>query len=156
MADTCAVPLCPALRKRDSWLCVAHDDAVLKGDYSWSITETPAAESPKAHKWHAKATEVDGIHFQSQREAEHYCDLKLMVKGGLIRDLELQAEYALVIIAEDGQAHTVGVHRIDFRFFDIAQNRTRLHEVKGKDLPMGRLKRKIVMARYGIDIEIVT
>ena len=153
MANLCAVPLCLALRKRDSWLCAAHDAAVLKGDYSFTAVATPTA--PPVHKYHAVRTAVDGHNFDSKAEAQYYADLKLQVKAGLVRDLELQPVFPLVIISESGEAITVGEARMDFRFFDVAQNRTRVIDVKGKDLPLSRLKRKIVMARYGIDVEIV-
>ena len=147
------MPECVALRAKDSYLCrIHHIDAMNKRLFS--TPETPA--EPPAHKYHAVRTEVDGYHFDSKAEAQYYADLKLQVKAGLVRDIELQPVYPLVIISESGEAITVGEARMDFRFFDVAQNRVRVIDVKGKDLPLSRLKRKIVMARYGIGVEIVS
>jgi len=40
-------------------------------------------EPPKKHKYNARKTVVDGITFDSKREAEYYCELKLRVRAGL-------------------------------------------------------------------------
>ena len=142
-------PPCVALRAKDSWLCVVHKaDAENKRRFTSSTVPE--------HKYHAVRTAVDGHNFDSKAEAQYYADLKLQVKAGLVRDLELQPVFPLVIISESGEAITVGEARMDFRFFDVAQNRVRVIDVKGKDLPLSRLKRKIVKARYGIDVEIVS
>lgn len=46
-------------------------------------------------KYKAKKTEVDGIKFDSQKEANRYLELKLLEKQGIINDLELQARFEL-------------------------------------------------------------
>lgn len=49
----------------------------------------PAAEylemlkgKKKPSKYHSKKTEVDGLIFDSKREADYYCQLKLLMKNG--------------------------------------------------------------------------
>ena len=48
------------------------------------------------HKYGAKKTMVDGITFDSKKEAQRYEELKLMEKNGYIKDLKLQVGYELI------------------------------------------------------------
>ena len=153
MAKPCAIPECVSLRTKDSYLCAVHQ-ADADNKRTFSTPETPAA--PKAHKYGAVRTAVDGITFHSKAEASTYADLKLMERGGLIRNLELQPSFPIVIIGLDGSETTVAHYRADFRFFDVPQQRVRVLFTKGVDTRLSDLKRKIVHARYGIDVEIVS
>lgn len=47
-------------------------------------------------KYKAKKTEVYGILFDSKREAERYCELRLLQKAGKIKDLQMQVPFELV------------------------------------------------------------
>ena len=47
-------------------------------------------------KYLNKKTVVDGITFDSKKEALHYCELKEMEEAGLIHDLRLQVPYELI------------------------------------------------------------
>ena len=47
----------------------------------------------KASKYHNRKTLVDGIQFDSQKEANRYQELILMERAGLIRSIELQPRY---------------------------------------------------------------
>lgn len=104
-----------------------------------------------AHKYHAIPTWVDGILFASRLEARRYSDLRLMAMAGEIRDLELQPRYPIRI---DGQL--VCTYVADFRYFDVQQNREVVEDVKGVRTREFVLKKKLVKAVYGIDIEEVT
>ena len=44
-----------------------------------------------------KKPEFDGIRFDSHREMQRYCDLKLMEKAGVIRDLKVHRIYPITI-----------------------------------------------------------
>lgn len=46
-------------------------------------------------KYHNKKTVVDGITFDSKREAARYLDLKMMEKCGLISGLKLQVKFSI-------------------------------------------------------------
>ena len=46
-------------------------------------------------KYHSKKIVVDGIKFDSQKEANYYLELKILLKAGKIKNLELQKEYIL-------------------------------------------------------------
>ena len=49
----------------------------------------------KKSKYGAKKCEYDGIKFDSQKERDRYIELKLLEKGGAIRDLQLQVPFVL-------------------------------------------------------------
>ena len=46
-------------------------------------------------KYKNKKTVIDGITFDSKREAERYLDLKTLEKAGVITELELQKKFEL-------------------------------------------------------------
>ena len=50
----------------------------------------------KASKYKSVKTQVDGITFDSKREAKRYCELKLLVKAKVIKDLRLQVPFELI------------------------------------------------------------
>lgn len=47
------------------------------------------------NKYRNKITKLDGITFDSQREAERYAELKMLEKAGIISDLQLQKKFEL-------------------------------------------------------------
>ena len=53
------------------------------------------------NKYRNIKTEVDGIKFDSKREAQRYQELKLLEKGGVISNLELQPKFELLPANKD-------------------------------------------------------
>jgi hypothetical protein len=47
-------------------------------------------------KYGNKKIVVDGIEFDSKKEAHRYCELKLLQRAGVISELELQKEFELI------------------------------------------------------------
>lgn len=92
-------------------------------------------------KYHAIPTTVDGIRFDSKKEAARYSDLKLLARAGEIRDLVLQPKFKL----EDC------TYVADFEY--VTKEGVRIVEdCKGVKTAMYRLKKKMVKRVYGIDI----
>lgn len=58
------------------------------------------ALSLKQHKYRAKAVEIDGIRFASQKEAKRWAELVLLEKAGQIRELKRQVSFDLVVNGE--------------------------------------------------------
>ena len=59
----------------------------------------PVREQPSAFcmsKFFNRKTEIDGIKFDSNKEANRYCELFLMQKAGLISDLRRQVRFELI------------------------------------------------------------
>ena len=113
------------------------------------------------NKYKAKKTEIDGIVFDSAKEARRYSELKLLESQGVISRLELQPEFPIVInnipvkIRSTRFRNGRSVKYIaDFRYrnehFDWV-----IEDVKGFDTSTSRLKRAIVEAIYDIRIEVV-
>lgn len=50
----------------------------------------------KFSKYHARKVTVDGIVFDSKREAKRYSELKLMEQAGVITDLRRQVKFVLI------------------------------------------------------------
>ena len=92
--------------------------------------------------------QVDGIWFDSKREAARYNELKLMQSAGLIRGLschpKMRIEYNCQLIC---------VVELDFYYGDGLLEH--YEDVKGKDNPLSALKRKLVEAFYGIKVEVL-
>lgn len=110
------------------------------------------ASKPRKHKYGAKRTVVDGITFDSQREAAYYAELKLRERAGEITSVEMQKPFVLSAFLT---GEVIGTYQADFTYYDIAQNRQRVIDVKGFDTSLSRWKRKHVRAQYGIDVEVV-
>lgn len=105
-------------------------------------------------KYGAIPTEVDGIRFASRAEARRYGVLRLLEAAGEIADLELQPSFELVV-----NGVKVATYRADFRYRDVATGETVVEDVKGGRAtvtPVYRLKRRLVLALYGIEIKEVS
>lgn len=106
------------------------------------------------NKYGAKKTEIDGIVFDSQKEAMRWCELMLMIRAGEICNLDRQVKIEIVPKTDKYRA----MHYIaDFRYYDKKTQRFVYEDVKGcrKGLAyqLFRLKKAIVYWRYGIDIQ---
>lgn len=114
-----------------------------------SMTDRPfGVPLARPSKYHAIKTVVDGITFDSKREAARYGELKLLEKGGYIRNLELQPTFVFAIGGK-----TIFKYISDFRYFE---GQTRMVEdVKGMQTAVFRLKRKLIEAHFNIKITVV-
>lgn len=73
-----------------------------------------------------------------------------MEQAGVIRELELQPPYELVV-----NGTKIGTYRGDFRYWDNERNCSVTEDVKGGRAtmtPVYRLKKALVKALYGIEI----
>lgn len=108
--------------------------------------ETPT--TPKPSKYRNTPEWVDGIRFDSKKEARRYVDLKTMERAGLIAGLQLQVPFRIEI-----NGFKVCVYQCDFAYLrdgnriveDVksSASKTRLYE----------LKRKLMRAVHGIEIQ---
>ena len=116
-------------------------------------------------KYKAVKTTIDGITFDSKKEAKRYTELKLLEKAGHITHLELQPEYQITI-----NGAKICKYKADFRYFTVrAENNERsynskgewqtptmtgdkegqiVEDVKGFKTPIYRLKKRLVEASY--------
>jgi len=102
-------------------------------------------------KYRAIKTQLDGITFDSKREASRYAELKMMQAQAVIERLELQPVLPISI-----NGRPVCKYKGDFRYFCRARNRHVLEDVKGFETPVFRLKKKLVEALYyPVKIEVI-
>lgn len=97
-------------------------------------------------KYHAKATEVDGIRFHSQKEARRYQELRLLEKAGEIRDIRCQ--HALDLYVETTK---IGRYIADFSYV-TSHGQPVMEDVKGFKTPLYKWKKRHVEAQYGVQI----
>lgn len=92
-------------------------------------------------------TTVDGFKFDSKKEANRYCNLKLLQKAGEISELEMQPKYPLTV-----NGVIVATYIADFRYVIKGFINYTVEDVKGVKTPVYRLKKKLMKAIYKIDI----
>lgn len=110
-------------------------------------------------KWKNQPTEYNGIRYDSKKEAAYARRLDAMQRSSEIVSWIRQVKFDL----PGGAKHYVDFMLIETFVVFSEENRpdskakpvVRFVEVKGRDLPMGKLKRQQVEELYGIEIEIV-
>lgn len=73
------------------------------------------------NKYGARKTIVDGIVFDSKREAERYGELKLLLRAGKIHQLTLQPVFVLCCDIK---------YIADFKYLDLEGNKVVVEDVK--------------------------
>lgn len=103
------------------------------------------------NKYRAKKITVDGIEFDSRKEANRYFELLTMQKAGLIEDLQRQEEFEL--IPRCGKERPAKYHS-DFSYIDCATGEKVVEDVKSRATKTKDyiLRRKIMNWRHGIQI----
>lgn len=98
-------------------------------------------------KYGAIKTTVDGITFDSKKEAARYVQLRNMQQRGEIADLEMQVRYRLEV-----NGLKIADYVADFVYFDAAKARPIVEDVKGVRTAVYKLKCKLMEAIHGIEI----
>jgi len=115
-----------------------------------SVSTNETGRRPTRSKYNANGRHVDGHWFASDAEAQRYEQLKEMVEQGLIDRLELQPEYKLSI-----KNKHITTYRADFRYAILERGQIKnviLEDVKGMITDVYVIKKKMVEAEYGIEI----
>lgn len=103
-------------------------------------------------KYHARKTTVDGITFDSRREAHRYLVLKGMEEDGAIEDLRRQVRYELVPAFDvDGRHYRPVSYVADFVY--VEDGKEVVEDVKGMRTDVYKLKSKLFARRYGMSIK---
>lgn len=107
-----------------------------------------ATKKPLKPKYKNKKTIVDGIKFDSKKEAERYKELVLMQEAGEIKGLLLQPVYILQekFIDNQGIKHKAITYKADFSYLkDIKEI---VEDVKGFETDVFKIKEKLFLKRY--------
>lgn len=112
------------------------------------LFESAGMSAAKTHKYHAKKTEVNGIVFDSRKEAKRYKELLLLLKSGHIGMLQLQVPYEL----NPGGTHSLK-YVADFQYLDSKTGETIIEDVKGYRTAEYRKKKRLMLQVHGITIK---
>ena len=109
--------------------------------------------APKKSKYHNEKVVLDGITFDSKKEARYYANLLIQKKAGLVKEFELQPVFILQdsYRTKDGKKVREIVYKADFRV-TYTNNRQVIVDVKGHKTKEYLLKKKMLLFRYP-DIE---
>lgn len=104
-------------------------------------------------KYHNTKMIVDGILFDSKKEARRFQELKLWEKVGGISDLRRQVKYTLIKGQRwsDGKKHRDTVYIADFVY--KMDGRVIVEDVKGFRTDAYRIKRELMKDLYDIEIQ---
>lgn len=96
-------------------------------------------------KYNNVKVEIDGIKFDSKREAKRYSELKLMEKGKVIDGLQLQVPFELIPSQKGGLRKELPMKYIaDFVYYDTEKRKTVIEDTKGVKTKDYVIKRKLM------------
>ena len=126
------------------------------------------AATQRKSKYGAEKTVVDGMTFDSCKEANRWCELRMLERAGEIKNLRRQVEY--VLIPEKREPPTVGKrggvkegrviqkavkYKADF-VYESKDGKTIVEDVKGYKgggaYAVFAIKKKLMREVFGIDV----
>lgn len=132
--------------------------------YLYCPSFNPTSEKPKSNKYQAQKCVVDGIRFDSKREANRYAELLLLSRIGQITGLQRQVKFELIPaqhepdkIGKRGGVIKGGViekscdYYADFVYVD-SNGQVVIEDTKGVQTKEYVIKRKLMLYKYGIKI----
>ena len=106
----------------------------------------------RASKYHAKKTVVDGIEFDSAKEAKRFTKLREMQEAGRIQGLRLQVPYEILPSFEcDGVKYRGMRYVADFAYY--RDGKVVVEDCKGFKTPEYKMKKKLMAYVNHINIE---
>lgn len=129
-----------------------------KSGYQIRLEQTTAAlkeavAKKRGNKYHARKCVIDGIVFASGAEGRQYSELKIRERLGEIARLQCHPVYDLTV-----EGVKIGKLTPDFQYYDIAQKKLRVIEVKSPPTAKKadfRLRKKLFEALYRHELEVV-
>lgn len=102
----------------------------------------------KKSKYRNIKTVVDGIEFDSKKEADYYCKLKILKQAGEIKDFELQPRYELQpTFKKNGTTHRSITYVADF-IITNNDGTTEVVDIKGVETQVFKIKKKLFEYKY--------
>ena len=125
--------------------------AALAAKKDKNASKAKAAQS--ANKYGNQKVEIDGILFDSKREARRYLELAALEKAGEIQDLKRQVKYELLPNQRiDGKVVERAVSYVaDFVYEQNGE--TVVEDAKGCKTPEYKLKKKLMLWVHGIVVK---
>ena len=116
-------------------------------------------ETKTSAKYGNKKVEVDGMVFDSKKEAAVFLEFKIMQDGGMIKDLQCQVPFELIPkqTAPSGSKFREVKYIADFVYTDCMSGEQVVVDVKGYKKGASdnifTLKKKMMLERYGIEVK---
>lgn len=108
------------------------------------------------NKYGNRKTVMDGITFDSKKEAHRYWELKQLIKAKQISDLHLQVDFIVLHKGGDRYGNNFrDIHYIaDFVYWDNQKGHRIAEDSKGMKTEVYKLKKKLFMWAYP-EIELI-
>lgn len=113
---------------------------------------------PINSKYHNSKIFIDGIKFDSKREAKRYSELKILETAGKISDLKLQQKFILIPAQYECRNGKKGkcverecAYKADFSYLENGE--IVVEDVKGFRTDVYKIKRKLMLHVHGIRIK---
>ena len=106
-------------------------------------------------KYKAQKTTVDGITYDSHKEARRAQELRLMLRAGIISNLREQVPYELIPAQKNEYGKVIEravIYKADF-VYDDEKGKTVVEDTKGVRTKEYVIKRKLMLYEYGIRIK---
>jgi hypothetical protein len=101
----------------------------------------------KRPKYNNKKTNVNGILFDSKKEADRWVLLTRRATIGEVVDLHLQVPFVFAL-----EGKKMFTYKADFVYFDKVANELIVEDVKGFRTPLYKLKKKLIENQHQITI----
>lgn len=100
-------------------------------------------------KYNNKITYYDGIRFDSKAEMQHYCELELLKKAGVVKDIQRQVSFQLQpgYTGKDGKKVKAITYKADF-VVTYSDGHKEVIDVKGHLTEVYKLKKKMLLYIY--------
>jgi len=102
----------------------------------------------KQPKYRNKKVEVDGIVFDSMREAKRYKELSMLLRAGKISDLKLQVPFILIEKYRNGEGKAIRKMEYIADFVYKQDGKTVVEDTKGFRTKEYRIKKKLFEHKY--------
>lgn len=104
-------------------------------------------------KYRNKKTVVDGITFDSLKEAQRFKELQLLERAGEITELAIQVPFELIPkqIKANGEAERSVTYIADFTYWE--NGKFVVEDTKGFRTDTYKIKRKLMLKQHGITIK---
>lgn len=104
-------------------------------------------------KYNNKKILIDGIKFDSKKEAKRYKELRLLEKAGEIKNLELQKVFELQPhFKHNGKMIRAITYKADFYYYDVKLGIFTIEDTKGYRTKEYKLKYKLMLYK-GFEIK---
>ena len=96
---------------------------------------------------------MNGIRFDSVKEARRYVDLNLLQRAGQIQDLQIQVPFILIPKQKDSKGRVIREVKYIADFVYIEKGRKIVEDVKGYRTKEYQIKKKLMKYFHNIEIK---